>query len=194
MTAGVDTSGLGTAEREVLLRLARAAIETDLRRSGALDAVRETIDRSGPLGSIRATFVTLRVPGSHGQRELRGCIGTLEAMEPLHDSVVRNARRAAFHDPRFVPVTADELDRITISISVLTPCVAIEASASIEPGRDGVRLDHGPYRAVFLPEVAREHGWDREELLRQLARKAGIPGADWRGARLATFRAESFGE
>ena len=194
MTTGGDRSALGAEDRSLLVRLARAAIDDEFGRSDALEAIRAAVDPDGPLGEVRATFVTLKVPGTGGGRELRGCIGTLEGREPVHQSVERNARRAAFHDPRFAPVTAGEFDRVTISISVLTPSVAIESPESIEPGRDGVRLDHGPYRAVFLPEVATDHGWDREELLRQLARKAGIPGADWRGARLATFRTESFGE
>jgi AmmeMemoRadiSam system protein A len=184
-----------TAEdRAALLRLARAAIASELEGPGSLDSARRAIDPDGPLGETRATFVTLRAPGDTARPELRGCIGTLEAREALHESVVRNARRAAFHDPRFEPVTAAELDRLTISISVLTPTTPIDSPDRIEPGRDGVRLDLGPHRAVFLPEVATDHGWDRDELLRQLARKAGIRGGDWRGARLGTFRTESFGE
>ena len=119
---------------------------------------------------------------------------TIESwLAPLVEKkVVRlEQRKVALDEP---DTGSYEVDALTISISVLTPSVAIDSPASIEPGRDGVRLDHGPYRAVFLPEVASDHGWDRDELLRQLARKAGIPGEDWSGARLATFRAESFGE
>ncbi len=90
------------------------------------------------------------------------------------------ALQAAFHDPRFDPVAAAELPRLTIEISVLTPARPVAGPADVVPGRDGVVLRKGGRSAVFLPQVATEQGWDRDTLLTQLARKAGLPGDAWR--------------
>jgi len=193
--SGVRPSdGLDAARRATLLRLARAAIAEDLGQTGTLDEAFRGADLGGPLAEPRATFVTLRSRRSAGSEDLRGCIGVLKAHEPLHASVVRNARRAAFHDPRFPPLEPAELPSIRISVSVLSPAVDIAGPEEIVVGRDGVRLEAGPYRAVFLPEVASDHGWDRDELIRQLLRKAGAPALDRAHMRLATFRTESFSE
>jgi len=189
-----ECGALGTEARATVLRLARAALENDLVRPGALDEARAAAAIEGRLAEPAATFVTLRARRADGELALRGCIGTLEAVEPLHASVVANTRRAAFHDPRFEPLSADELPGIVVGISVLTPPVEIDGPGRIVPGQDGVRMECGPYRAVFLPEVATEYGWSRDELLAQLARKAGMPSSELPRARWWVFRSESFGE
>lgn len=182
-------------ERRTLLRAARAAIVSELVDPGALDRALAGIDRTSALDEPRATFVTLRLrAGGSGVAELRGCIGCVDPIEPVLDSVVRNARRAAFHDPRFPPVEAGELDALEIHVSVLTPRTAVGGPDAIVPGRDGVQLDLGLHRSVFLPEVAADHRWDVATLLAQLARKAGLPDGAWREGQLSTFRSESFGE
>ncbi len=126
-----------------------------------------------------ATFVTLKLKG-----ELRGCIGSLRASQPLLLDVWQNAYHAAFHDPRFSPVTAAEFDKISIEVSVLTPAVALNIDSEEElrdilrPGIDGVILEDGLHRATFLPAV-----WDtlpqKKDFLLHLKRKAGLPDNYW---------------
>jgi AmmeMemoRadiSam system protein A len=125
---------------------------------------------------------------------LRGCIGTIEAEGPLDRAVARYARLAAFEDPRFPPLCATEWPRVSLSISVLAPSRTIESPQRIEPGRHGVILEREGRRALFLPQVALEQGWDRTTLLENLARKAGLSPGAWRGSVLSVFEAESFGE
>jgi AmmeMemoRadiSam system protein A len=142
-------------------------------------------------------FVTLKLPSPGDGPEngvLRGCIGTMTPIDPLHQAVIRTARSAAFGDPRFPPVELEELQRVRISISVLTPMTPIRDASEIVVGRDGVQLERGAHRSVFLPQVPVEQGWSRERYLEQLARKAGLDRDAWRDARLSTFRTESFGE
>ena len=126
-----------------------------------------------------ATFVTLTQEG-----KLRGCIGSLEAWRPLVDDVRANARAAAFHDPRFPPLTAAELPRTRLEVSLLTPAETMncrdeaDAREQLRPGRDGVILSAGRHRATFLPQV-----WDQlPEPLRflgELKRKAGLAADYW---------------
>ena len=131
------------------------------------------------LAQPAATFVTLRLAG-----ELRGCIGSLEALRPLGEDVYANARGAAYRDSRFAPVAAHERDRLDVEVSVLsTPepiAVASEAQALAElrPGVDGVIVHYEHCRATFLPQV-----WeglpDPIEFLAELRRKAGLPPRFW---------------
>jgi AmmeMemoRadiSam system protein A len=143
----------------------------------------------GPaLTGHRGAFVTLRAAGS-----LRGCIGTIEGVCPLTEAVLRNARAAACEDPRFAPVSPAELDGLDLEISALTPLVPVASPDDIVVGRHGVLLSAGGRRAVFLPQVASEEGWDRTTMLRHLARKAGLPPDAWRdGAGFQVFEAEVF--
>lgn len=139
----------------------------------------------------RGVFVTLK--DRHGR--LRGCIGNIQGDEPLRDGVVRNAVAAASRDPRFVPVTRSELSGLRFEISVLTPLRKIDGPRDIVLGRDGVVLEKGRHRAVFLPQVAPEQGWGLEEMLDHLATKAGLRPRDWReGAAFFVFQAQSFHE
>jgi AmmeMemoRadiSam system protein A len=131
----------------------------------------------------------------HLDDALRGCIGTLEAVQPLYENVIHNARNAAFRDSRFSPLTAPEFDRIDIEISVLTPPRAIASLDEFVIGRHGIILEKGHHRAVFLPQVAPEQGWDKETTLAFLSRKAGLGPDDWRrGATFSVFEAVVFGE
>jgi len=138
----------------------------------------------------RGVFVTLHAAG-----RLRGCIGYIEAAEPLSQAVRTMACQAAFHDPRFAPLTAGELANIDIEISVLSPLEPV-VPGEIEIGRHGVVLEARGRRAVFLPQVASEQGWDRETLLDQLCLKAGLAPGVWRESQtmLSAFSAEVFGE
>ncbi len=156
-----------------LLRAARDAIE-----SAVLDrhAHRSPDEEAPALRHPGAAFVTLRTADG----ELRGCIGELEARRPLIDSVRGCAVGAALRDPRFLPVSAGELDGLRVAISVLTPPVPVRGAAAIEIGRHGLVIERGPYRGVLLPEVATEQGWDAETFLAQTCRKAGLPPDAWR--------------
>ncbi|MGQ9660921.1 MAG: AmmeMemoRadiSam system protein A [Kiritimatiellia bacterium] len=130
-----------------------------------------------------ATFVTFK---EHG--ELRGCIGSLEPVESLYQSVHNNTINAALHDYRFAPVTEAELKYIELHISILSPIVPIKSLDEFHIGEHGIIIEKGPYRAVYLPEVAVEQKWTKEETLTSLSRKAGMDGNAWRqGASFKVF-------
>ena len=174
------------AERVRLLQFVREALERDLAEA-ELPAP-PPFPRLAETGSC---FVTLKEAG-----ELRGCIGNIEAFEPLGENLLRNAINASQSDPRFPPLEAEELPFILIELSILTPASPIASAEEFRIGQDGIILRLGGRGAVFLPQVAPEQHWDRETTLRYLSRKAGLPEDAWRRpeARLFTFQAEVFGE
>ncbi|MFW5997114.1 MAG: AmmeMemoRadiSam system protein A, partial [Lentisphaeria bacterium] len=164
---------LSDEEKQTLLKTARTTIENEL--AGKTPPSPEDDELTDTLKENGACFVTLRQRGN-----LRGCIGTIEAYQPLYKDVITNARNAAFRDPRFAPLQADELPDISIEISVLTPPRAIDSPIEFQPGKHGIILEKGNARSVFLPQVAEEQGWDRETTLDHLALKAGLRPGDWR--------------
>jgi AmmeMemoRadiSam system protein A len=153
-------------------------------------------DVPGKLAEARACFVTLTESGS-----LRGCMGTLQPRESLFREVINNVRNAATNDWRFPPVTAAEVDRIRIEISVLTEPQAVRFNSpedllgKLQPNEDGVVLKIGSSGATFLPQVWAQIP-DKIEFLNQLSRKAGCEPSAWRGAEISvfTYRVESFEE
>ena len=174
-------------QRVQLLSVARAAIRDRL--AGGRAAVPHFADPA--LDEKRGAFVTLRAAG-----ELRGCIGLIEPLRPLSETVRLMAVEAA-RDPRFPPLTLPELAGVTIEISVLSPPEKADAPERITIPGDGVIVRRGPRQGVFLPQVADETGWDRETFLSNLCfHKAGLPPDAWRDRRteLYTFRAEVFSE
>ena len=135
-------------------------------------------------------FVTLRE-----NKELRGCIGYMREDLPLCEVVGSMALQSAFNDQRFSPLSESELSKVDIEISALTPYKLIKSEAEIILGRDGVVIKKGRKQAVFLPQVASEMGWNKEELLDNLCKKAGLQTGDWKqDAQLYTFQAEVFDE
>jgi AmmeMemoRadiSam system protein A len=177
---------LSGAEQHELLRAARRTLEVYL-ESGKTPAL-ET--ESTALLQQRGAFVTL-----HRGKQLRGCIGTFEARDPLIDTVQRMAVAAATTDPRFPAVTSDELEQLHLEISALTPLQ--EATADeVEVGRHGIYITMGFQRGVLLPQVATENGWDRTTFLEHTCRKAGLPPQAYKDpeARIEVFSAEVFGE
>ena len=129
------------------------------------------------------------------QGELRGCIGHLVPARPLYLTVQNVAISAAIADRRFTPVTREELQDIRIEISVLSPIEPIADVSQIEVGRHGLIIVKGQSQGVLLPQVATEQNWDRNEFLRQICLKAGLPEDAWQeGAQLYVFTAEVFGE
>ena len=120
---------------------------------------------------------------------LRGCLGYIPPVLPLYQAVYDNAWSAARDDPRFLPVTPEELPRLDLEISVLSPPVPIDSPEQFQVGRQGIVLNKDGRRAVFLPEVAERFGWSREETLSRLALKAGLPADAWKAedTRLEVF-------
>lgn len=127
------------------------------------------------LASDGAAFVTL-----HLNRELRGCVGHLHAHMPLWQSVQEMAVCAAVKDDRFDPLDREEEPGIAIDISILTPMRRVADPGEVVPGRDGIYLRRGPCSGLLLPQVAAEHGWDRETFLEQTCLKAGLSRDAWR--------------
>lgn len=142
------------------------------------------------LAAAHGLFVTLRKG-----KELRGCIGRIVSDQPLSESLPQVALDAALRDPRFPPVTADELKDLRVEVSVLTPKHPIASAEEIVPGRDGVVLEHEEHRGVFLPTVWDETAWTREQFLSELAsQKAGLAPDAWTQATLYAFESQVFAE
>jgi hypothetical protein len=183
--------GLTAAEQQTLLDLARKAVVHFLETGKPLE-----IDAAGALTPAlkarRAAFVTLKNAG-----RLRGCIGHIQGVEPLYQSVLRNACNAC-QDHRFRsnPITKEEAGALTIEISALTPTSPVEDIESIVIGRDGLIMERGRRRGVFLPQVPIEAGWDRLDYLINLCGKSGLPTGAWRDpeTKLYRFTAQVFRE
>jgi hypothetical protein len=184
-TASV-TGLLRSSDKRALLAFARKNIS----RIISTDTVPLARGFSLHLQQPQGVFVTLRKKG-----ELRGCIGRIVGDEPLCKLVGTMAIQAALNDRRFFPLSADELNEIDIEISVLTPLKDVSGAADIVAGRDGIVLNKEGHSAVFLPQVASEQGWNRQELLNNLCLKAGLNAECWKkGAQLSTFQATVFSE
>lgn len=178
-------SPLSEAEQKCLLRLARQAIEAAVLNTevAAFDCA------EGALTERPGAFVTL-----HKSGRLRGCIGNIESPRPLFQTVCECARSAALRDPRFDPVTADELPQLHLEISVLSPLEEARPG-EIEVGRHGLLVSRGYQRGLLLPQVATKYRWDREKFLDEACLKAGLPADAWRhGARIQVFTAQIFAE
>lgn len=170
----------------VLLAIAREAI------AGSADQAAGCRDEDW-LREPGACFVTLKLDG-----ELRGCIGTIDAHRPLAEDIARNARAAAFRDPRFPPVSEAERARLEVEVSVLAPREPLpaaseaEALALLRPGVDGLALEFNGASATFLPQVW-ESIPDPEAFLDALRRKAGLPPRFWHpDVRLSRYTVEKF--
>ncbi len=180
----VDT-GLSAGDKELLRQIARTAIESKLR--GEPPPVCEIT--SPVLKEKRGGFVTLKKQG-----RLRGCIGYIQALKPLYQTVAEMAEAAAFDDPRFPPVRVDELPELELEISVLTPLEQIRDIEEIEVGRHGLYLQRGGMSGLLLPQVATEYNWDRLTFLQQTCLKAGLPTDAWQDedTKIFTFSADIF--
>jgi uncharacterized protein len=182
---------MAEARGATLLRLARHAIEA------SFEDRRVVVPPEPWLSQPRAAFVSL-----HEQRDraLRGCIGSIEAVQPLGDAIVTAAVGAAFRDPRFAPLVPSELALVRIDISVLSPLEPLPARSEadalvrLDRTRPGVVLRSGWRRSVLLPKVW-ESIDDAAEFLRHLKLKAGLPGEFWsESIELSVFTCEEFAE
>ncbi|MCL2103163.1 MAG: AmmeMemoRadiSam system protein A [Syntrophorhabdaceae bacterium] len=172
-------------ERRELLRIARATLELRVREGKALYIA----PPEGKLAKPGAAFVTLTK-----KEQLRGCVGCVEAVEPLYKVVQDYVIAAAFDDSRFPPLSADELALIKLNISVLSPLFPVR-SEEVEVGLHGLLITYRQRRGLLLPHVPVKWGWDRETFLDNLCIKAGLQPGDWRrDVELKGFTAEVFGE
>ncbi|MDJ0741446.1 MAG: AmmeMemoRadiSam system protein A [Gammaproteobacteria bacterium] len=187
------SDGLAPAQRATLLDVARRSIDSGLATGRPLVVTPSEYHRD--LKAVRASFVTLQIRG-----ELRGCIGHLEAVQPLVVDVAENAFAAAFRDPRFAPLGEAEWPNVAIHISVLTPPQRIAVSdeadllAQLRPGEDGLIVQDGPNRGTFLPSV-----WDSlpdpRDFLMHLKSKAGLAANHWSdNMEVYRYTTESFGD
>lgn len=182
-----DGINFNDTEKKQLLQLARKTIEQYLK-----DKTIPTIDYenmpilSNPMGA----FVSLYKKG-----ELRGCIGTFHNQSPLYKTIQEMAIASATRDYRFEPIKPDELNDITIEISVLTPLKKIDNIHEIILGKHGIYIKKGSYSGTFLPQVYDKTGWTLEEFLGHCARdKAGIGWDGWKDAEIYTYEAIVFSE
>lgn len=191
---GKMSAKLTDGEKQILLRLSREAIESAVRGKPLPPLDAESLTPT--LREQGASFVTLTI-----RNELRGCIGALEAYQPLADDVREHAVAAALQDPRFPPVSESELNRIKIEVSRLSAPQELRYTTSedllkkLKPHVDGVILKHGPRKATFLPQV-----WEKlpepSVFLDQLCHKMGARPDLWRNTKLQvyTYQVEEFHE
>ena len=179
---------LSGKDRKDLLAIARNTIEHSVK-----DQTKPEIDGTNLSSNLKTNcgaFVTLK---KHG--ELRGCIGRFDAREPLFRVVQEMAIASSTQDSRFMPVAPDELPELEIEISVLTPMRRIHSLDEFELGNHGIYIRKGNRSGTFLPQVAAETGWTKEEFLGHCAReKAGIGWNGWKDAELFVYEALVFGE
>lgn len=189
----MPSAELSAEHRRLLVDLARESIAYGLQEGRALKV--DPASYPEPLRRPAASFVTLRYEG-----RLRGCIGALEAYQPLVADVAEHAYAAAFRDPRFPPLSAAELAGLTLDISILSPAEELafadeqDLLRQLRPGVDGLILQEGARRVTFLPSV-----WESlprpQEFLRELKVKAGLPPDYWSPTlRVFRYRTEHIGD
>ena len=183
--AGSEVSfSLSKDEKKELVRLARQAVQEAV-ESGLVLKYEPNISN---LKVFKGGFVTLTKKGT-----LRGCIGFIEPIYPLCQTVIQAAYYAALEDRRFGPVTANELKDLEIEVSVLSPLTRITQAGLVQVGKHGLDIAQGGRRGLLLPQVAVENGWTRDEFLAEACLKAGLPEDAWKkGAEIYTFEAIVF--
>ena len=183
---GLDYS---LAEGTYLVKLARRAVETFL-------AERRILEEDPPTPKLRersGVFVTIN---TYPEGALRGCIGYPEPILPLHLATIRAALAAAFNDPRFPPLSGNELDSVTFEVSILTVPERVdllindrsELPSLIKVGLHGLVISRGEFSGLLLPQVAVEYSWDSKEFLDQTCIKAGLEPGCWLQEGTAVFR------
>lgn len=182
------------SEGERAVKAARAIVEGYV-KDGEIPTVEvpETFRKKG------GVFVTLK---TYPEDDLRGCIGYPEPIAPLEEALIDSAISAATRDPRFYPVKSDELPKLVVEVSLLTPpepitvCDSKELLGKVVVGEDGLIAEKGRWRGLLLPQVPVELGWGVEEFLMQTCCKAGLGPEAWKDpkTRFLKFQAEVFSE
>lgn len=188
---------LSCEEGEFLVKLARRAVEEYLRTGEVTTLPPDTPEK---LRQRCGVFVTI-CDFKRG-RSLRGCIGYPYPTTMVAQAVIECAISSATRDPRFRPLTVEELDHMVFEVSVLTPPEAVavddprQLPQKIKVGRDGLILERGFHKGLLLPQVPAEYGWDEEEFLCQCCVKAGVPPDNWllTTTKIHTFQAIVFEE
>ncbi|MEM0216642.1 MAG: TIGR00296 family protein [Candidatus Bathyarchaeia archaeon] len=189
---------LSLDEGEFLVKLARKAVEEYLISHKRIAAPQKLPEK---LLKLCGVFVTInRLIG--GEKELRGCIGYPYPTNPLVEAVIDSAISSATQDPRFPPLSIEELETVVFEVSILTPPELInvenprEYPSKIKIGEDGLIIERGIFRGLLLPQVPVEWGWDAEEFLCQCCLKAGLPPDCWlmKGTKVYKFQAIIFEE
>jgi len=178
---GLYHSQLTEQEKKELLDLAKNAITEHITKGN----VSEKEIANPKLKAEGAVFVTINKKG-----HLRGCIGHIQPIMPLYQSVIKNAVAACSSDPRFPPMKEEELKDIDIEISILSPLKPLKDVEMIQVGKHGLFIVKGTRRGILLPQVATEYERDRETFLQQICSKAGLQKDAWKTADLYTFTAE----
>lgn len=180
---------LSPEDEQYCLRLARRSLRHYFRTGRLLQVSGSEVPAA--LRKPHGCFVTLKKRG-----RLRGCIGRIVGDRPLYLTIIEYAVHAAVDDPRFRPVSKNELDELDIEISVMTPLERVTDVDDIQVGRDGLLIKMGFNQGLLLPQVATEFGWDRETFLVHTCRKAGLPDDAWKSPRAQIYRfsAQVFGE
>lgn len=182
------TFSLSDDEKQMLKKIAYESIKDSLDGKGIAAANSSLFTLHSSLLQKCGAFVSL-----HKQGRLRGCIGHFGEDTPLHEIVAEMARAAAFEDPRFMPVTRDELDDLDIEISVLTPMRRIQSLDEFQLHRHGIYIRKGYRSGTFLPQVADEVNWTKEEFVGHCSQdKAGLGWDGWRDAELYVYEAIVF--
>ena len=177
-------------EKETLLKLARRTLEEYLTGIRLRKEFYKSLNLTPRLKEKRGVFVTIK---KHG--DLRGCIGYIEGIKPLHEAVAENTINACSRDYRFPQMTRGEVNEVKLEISVMSPLKILNKPEEIIIGKHGLVIQKGFNKGLLLPQVATEYGWDRETFLTHLCRKAGLPDNAWRnGSTIWTFTAQVFGE
>jgi AmmeMemoRadiSam system protein A len=178
---------LNKEQQKRLLKLARNTIAESLGFPH-----HETLDFGDEIFKVKCgAFVTLHIRGN-----LRGCIGYIQGVKCIPDTVIEMTKASAFKDPRFASLRKEEFDLIDIEISVLSPIEPVNSISEIQVGRDGLIISRGFNSGLLLPQVAIEQGWDRDTFLEHTCYKAGLPGNAWqvKGTKIEKFSAQVFGE
>lgn len=178
---GFISSPLSDKEKKELLTLAKDTIEEYV-SSGS---VVERNIQNPQFKADGAVFVTIKKNGS-----LRGCIGNIQPVMSLYQSVIKNAIAASSSDPRFPPLKKEELKDISVEVSILSPLIPLKDTRNIQVGKHGLVIRKGAQSGILLPQVATEFGWDKDTFLEMVCMKAGLPKSAWKEAELLTFTAE----
>jgi hypothetical protein len=183
---------LSLEEGKFLINLARNTVKEYLENGKTVKPPKDTPKKLLEPCGVFVTISSVR----NGEKELRGCIGYPYPTSPLVEAVIDSAVNAATQDPRFYPLSPDELDRVVFEVSVLTPPQSVEVEnpkeyvSKIKVGEDGLIVEKGFYRGLLLPQVPVEWGWCEEEFLCQCCVKAGLPLDSWltKGVKIYKFK------